>query len=1580
MRILKKIQCLLAFLTISFIFTLPPVWASTGGLPDDDDLRRTMECDWAITNTTEPVDPGDYNNDPDDDLVKLALSLDKDPAKLYAWVYKNVYFPQYQYDIQEQYNNLPFTYYNNSRLGARGAYLNNVGNTWDQSSLLIALLRISGIPARYVRIGTTQKVYVEAYLDLEKYYGIPAGGTKDWVPMIPWFKKIELFDGIDLYPTDGTVTDTVPTGLKYNFTDYLSTLKTESTLDEYESQLQDYLVANYPGKSIKDISYRETRIDRPAIIPPRSLPLGFSSKSENRFAEIPDSNRTYIKLWFKKADDSDLLPEQTVYLPQIAGKRFVLDWDYTAGTSFKPVLKIDGKNFCNPGNALPRDQSFVIQYQTKDNHGLVTRPSRKSGTFIYMGFDPYCASVKTIEKAKQEIDALSAQNAQKVLNPSTHEEFLGLMSQVLGETWLNRLHVNSEKTAKYFHGTQIWSVTPIFVYTKYHSSEGVEGDEFYHPIKADPESKFYYHPQWNIDAQSLGSFLKWDHINDRIVTMGWDAPIYQTMRWLAGYGTSYDESKIFEDWMDTPGASTIKGLMLANEDIHGTGNQMLELTASDIQTQTANRTATFETVQSVGSTDPDADWIKSNEAYEGFTFSNVRKVPDGWLPSGLNAPLGSAAISGSYGIAVYNHGDSYCFFARGTKFDLKTIKISGFDNRGTKYRFKAYKRTTNPNATDPFVYANLSKDVILSSTPENVQFNWAGINKVEIIQLTNGNLSMPIVMDNLVYSRHEYIPLLDNQTELHLGYASILNIMRQLDKGGRVITPVQKIYYEGLEGNVYLSHCPGSDLYAFGMDNGGGAGFWTDPNPSFVDTNDYHFDPGLDTFVSNNIYNDLFGGSSQTTVTPTTQVNREQQSWLSDWRASDITLPNPVKNEKKSVLSWVGDPVDSLTGEFYTEEFPDITIKSRGLDLSLVRQYKSQLAYNGPFGFGWAWNHAEKIVPLEGGHVNYYNNQGSVFEIKLKNGAYTYPPGSRFTLKKVTGGYLVTQKESGLKSSFNSNGLLTKREDRFGNTLKYKYTNPDFPGRITLIEDSLDQSLALAYNTNGKCETVTDSNGRAVHYLYDGDDLVEFRGLDYDTNRKSTKFEYLSGQQNDLNNHNMVKYTLPGGDSLRIGYFKNDQVAFHTSDKGETFNFFFSRLSRYTEIWNEEGFYRKIYFNANGDAVRNLAEDGAIEQFEYDDYHNKTAHIDGNGFRTDFQYYPDGTGANAQDGFNAQRKLYKKTNALGHVWKYKYDDPNNPHSPSEIEDPEGRITEFVYNADGSLFKEIRAPGFKFDVQGSGGVLVADASAPGFITEYKYDAFGNVTRVTDALGNTSTTTYDADGRLPVAKTDQNGNETHFAYYEAGNPETMPPDTLKSRTVMEGDETYTTLFEYDALGRKTKETNPLGQATQYQYTIDGKLQKTIYPNGAEAKNVYDTARDIAHGAEIVKKIDALGEFEQYAYNAIGKLIAKTDRNQNKTTYEYDERGRLAKTTDPLGNAETVKYDGSGNVTAKTDKRGLTSTFVYDKANRLVEENLPSGTETEPCIATRTYEYYNDGKKKKQTLQISDGNHENIVTFFE
>ena len=73
-------------------------------------------------------------------LVAKANELGKDPQRIFAFVRDEIGFESYVGSLR----------------GARGALWSNAGNALDQASLLIALLRISGIPARYAQ-GTLAK-------------------------------------------------------------------------------------------------------------------------------------------------------------------------------------------------------------------------------------------------------------------------------------------------------------------------------------------------------------------------------------------------------------------------------------------------------------------------------------------------------------------------------------------------------------------------------------------------------------------------------------------------------------------------------------------------------------------------------------------------------------------------------------------------------------------------------------------------------------------------------------------------------------------------------------------------------------------------------------------------------------------------------------------------------------------------------------------------------------------------------------------------------------------------------------------------------------------------------------------------------------------------------------------------------------------------------------------------------------------------------------------------------------------------------------------------------------------------------
>ena len=104
-------------------------------------------------------------------------------------------------------------------------------------------------------------------------------------------------------------------------------------------------------------------------------------------------------------------------------------------------------------------------------------------------------------------------------------------------------------------------------------------------------------------------------------------------------------------------------------------------------------------------------------------------------------------------------------------------------------------------------------------------------------------------------------------------------------------------------------------------------------------------------------------------------------------------------------------------------------------------------------------------------------------------------------------------------------------------------------------------------------------------------------------------------------------------------------------------------------------------------------------------------------------------------------------------------------------------------------------------------------------------------------STTTTTYDAAGEV-LTLTEPNtvttgpsaGTSTTTYVYNADGEETEETDAL-------GD---TTQFTYDAAGRQTSETTAARQTTQMIYDADGRLIKTIYPDETFSTTTYNVAR--------------------------------------------------------------------------------------------------------------------------------------------
>ncbi len=223
---------------------------------------------------------------------------------------------------------------------------------------------------------------------------------------------------------------------------------------------------------------------------------------------------------------------------------------------------------------------------------------------------------------------------------------------------------------------------------------------------------------------------------------------------------------------------------------------------------------------------------------------------------------------------------------------------------------------------------------------------------------------------------------------------------------------------------------------------------------------------------------------------------------------------------------------------------------------------------------------------------------------------------------------------------------------------------------------------------------------------------------------------------------------------------------------------------------------------------------------------------------------------------------------------------------------------------------------------SAGALAQTQSA---MTQYAYDAVGNLTQVTDPRGLVTTFTYDALGR----RTQVQG----------------PPATP-------GGTAPTAVFTYDGRDRVRQITDPRSLVTAY--TIDGLGNTTGQqsPDTGTTKATYDAV------GNLTSRTDARGKTTTYRYDALDRLVRADYAGGTPTVFEYDggansqptDIGQLTKVTDESGSTR-FQYDGFGNLLQKTQSNNAngvtkdqTVAYAYGTSGssngKRISQTYPSG----------------------------------------
>ena len=578
----------------------------------------------------------------------------------------------------------------------------------------------------------------------------------------------------------------------------------------------------------------------------------------------------------------------------------------------------------------------------------------------------------------------------------------------------------------------------------------------------------------------------------------------------------------------------------------------------------------------------------------------------------------------------------------------------------------------------------------------------------------------------------------------------------------------------------------------------------------------------------------------------------------------------------------------------------------------------------------------------DGGVYSYaYDNAGKVTKVCGPTGLetlYEYDSVGNVTALIQNGGGSNRQKTN---YEYNSLNQIVEITDAMGGKTNYTY---DKAGNMTEVTCADGGVYRYEYDLAGNPVKTTDAAGLCREYAYDseGQILSETRGEDSNGKAGSRTYTYSY----DLVG-NLTSVKDPLGGVTGYAYDERDRLTETVSPGKAVTAYEYDSLSNLTMVTNAEGYRTTYTYDAKG---RLTGEDIAGEEhYTYGyDVRDRLIAVEGENCAVTYQYsrtgnltkVTDGNGQSVSYEYDKAGNLLCSTDALGNRIENTYDENGNLLSRT---DPKGNTTTYDYDALNRLVEKETKD------------VLADAS-------YSYDSMGRLVKMNDVTGE-SLYTYDAAGRL-LSAVNGAGEEISYHYDVYGNiTEAVYPDGSKA--------TYT----YDALDRMSAVTDTEGKTTSYEYDKDGNLIRVIREDG-ETRIAYDRLGQITglvneyegnvisvygyaydgRGNITNEKIrlyqDGLTVEQQYAYgyDGMSQLIrseltqlvtdgeGKKERHTVTVTYAYDSAGnRLMMQTEADGAAEktTYTYDEGGRLITAEDSQTGTTCYTYDAAGNLIKE---------------------------------------------
>lgn len=677
----------------------------------------------------------------------------------------------------------------------------------------------------------------------------------------------------------------------------------------------------------------------------------------------------------------------------------------------------------------------------------------------------------------------------------------------------------------------------------------------------------------------------------------------------------------------------------------------------------------------------------------------------------------------------------------------------------------------------------------------------------------------------------------------------------------------------------------------------------------------------------------------------------------------------------------VGDPISIGDGAWYMN-IPCLAIGGSGLPIYVGLRYSTHMWFDSigmsSIGRGWTTGYGRRLS-FTNLTADYYTPTPSLmltletgerwpfYASSANDGTYTNGPGNytRLVRNLTTGEYTLTYR-NGMKDIFDASGLLRRVEDRFGNRTLISPISST--GVISITNERTKQAIVLEHEQrteNGvtiwKLLRIKDdpNNGGTARQI----------SLIYDASGRLTKVIDAVGHAHTF------AYDTAG--RIDTYYDPNNDPAVVTSPK-------FMR-----NVYENNGFNHRVRTQTlpNGTTIEQAFTYGAPIGYVTVTYNKGLTDQ-----RTiTYHMYTRANGGLA--GQITRKTVPNSTSAFNYV----YDSNGNLASET---DPNGRKTGYLYNSSGNLVEVHRytsAPANTYDTEvmeyNSFGQITRLVDAEGFSTTWSYNATTGALETIERLHRTDATqkqittlTSNSSGQITKV-TLPDGTRNTLSYDSRGYPDVTTYDANVDG--LTGRLAITKSYDYDWRGFLEAYTNQQGVLTTYQRNAVGWTTSSIFDatTGGRAIRTDYTYDKVGNITQIVEDVgtgranatarytyshvgteggyqpthvtDPLNQAIQYEYTTYGDLKKQIEVGLNNRTveYRYTAEGWLQSVIAPDARTlQSFSYNQSGQVTAQTDGRGVKTEYTYDGKGRVSQETQGSAAVgTYPAInAIYSYSY--------------------------